>query len=120
MRTWGEAGVVTLRDRKKSKIQDKGTTCIVGYALDHTGDCYRMYNPETSKIHLTRDIKWLNRMYFKSARFHTAENLLTIKAGKECSSEITPFMIQNIKIQAIQMIPVQLTHHLYNPPILNV
>lgn len=60
---------------------------FVGYALEHTGDSCRMYNHETSKVHLTRDIKWLNRMYFKRARFHTAENLLTIKARKECITE---------------------------------
>ena len=64
LRKWGEAGVVTLRDLKKSKIQDKGITCMfVGYSPDHAGACYRMYNPDTSRIHTTRDIKWLGRMY---------------------------------------------------------
>ena len=32
LKKWGEAGVVTLRDLKKSKMQDKGITCMfVGY-----------------------------------------------------------------------------------------
>ena len=46
LRTWGEAGVVCLRDLKTPKIHDKGITCMfVGYSLDHTGNCYRMWDP---------------------------------------------------------------------------
>ena len=83
LRTWGEAGVVKVRDLKKSKIQDKGITCMfVGYSMDHAGDCYRMFNPKTNRVHITRDIKWLNRMYFKNVRFHRAENLLSLEARK--------------------------------------
>jgi hypothetical protein len=37
---------------------------FVGYADDHTGNCYRMYNPVTSGVNVTRDIIWLGRMYF--------------------------------------------------------
>ena len=55
---------------------------MVGYALDHAGDCYRMYNPITKGIHQSRDIKWLNRMYFKSVRFHNTEDLITIEDRK--------------------------------------
>ena len=61
LRTWGEAGVVTVRDIKTSKLMDKGITCMfIGYDLDHAGDCYKMYNPLTGKYHISRDIKWLN------------------------------------------------------------
>ena len=67
LRTWGEAGVVKLRDIKTPKYSDKGRTCMfVGYALNHDGDCYRMYDPLTKRVHVTRDIKWLHRMYFNS------------------------------------------------------
>ena len=55
---------------------------FIGYGLNHAGDCYRMFNPKTGRVHITRDIKWLNRMYFKIVRFHTAENLIKLEAGK--------------------------------------
>ena len=87
LKKWGEAGVVTLRDLKKSKMQDKGLTCMfVGYAQDHAGDCYRMYNPDTSRNHTTRDVKWLGRMYYKNLRFHTSENLRSLESGKGVES----------------------------------
>ena len=41
-----------------------------------------MYNPLTGKYHISRDIKWLNRIYFKGVRFHNTEDLLRLKAGK--------------------------------------
>ena len=72
LRTWGEAGVVCTRDLKTPKIANKGIKCMfVGYSLDHTGDCYRMWDPLTGWIHISRDIKWLDKMYF----FNTLSNL---------------------------------------------
>ena len=47
MRTWGKAGVVTLKTRSTPIISDWGTVCIfVGYFGMHAGDCYRMFNPK--------------------------------------------------------------------------
>ena len=37
---------------------------FLGYANNHSGNCYRMYNPFTKKIVETWDIIWLNRMYY--------------------------------------------------------
>ncbi len=37
---------------------------FVGYADGHAGNCYRMYNPVTSRVSVTRDIIWMGRMYF--------------------------------------------------------
>ena len=37
---------------------------FVGYANSHAGNCYRMYNPVTSRVCETRDIIWCGRMYF--------------------------------------------------------
>ena len=31
---------------------------MVGYENDHNGDVYRMYNPETKKVILSRDVVW--------------------------------------------------------------
>ena len=65
LREWGEAGIVCTRDIKTSKLSNKGVLCMfVGYALQHAGDCYRMYNPKTKKIMISRDIKWMNEMFY--------------------------------------------------------
>ena len=43
LRTWGEAGTVTLKTDSTSKPKDRGVHCMfVGYSLMHDGDCYQM------------------------------------------------------------------------------
>jgi hypothetical protein len=37
---------------------------FVGYATDHAGDVYYMWNPKTNGFHVTRDIVWLKRMFY--------------------------------------------------------
>jgi hypothetical protein len=37
---------------------------FIGYAKDHEGDCYQMYNPKTDDVHTTRDVIWLRRMFY--------------------------------------------------------
>jgi hypothetical protein len=37
---------------------------FVGYALNHKGDCYRMWNPNTKKISETCDVVFIKRMFF--------------------------------------------------------
>ena len=65
LRTWGEAGTVTLKGTFPGKLADRGVQCMmVGYALQHTGDTYRMWDPNTNRIHTTRDIIWLKRMFY--------------------------------------------------------
>ena len=60
-----------VRDCKKiktnttPKIADRGIQCIfVGYSKDHDGDCYEMWYPKTNRVYTTRDVIWLNRMYY--------------------------------------------------------
>jgi hypothetical protein len=31
---------------------------MVGYADDHSADCYRMYNPITDRVVISRDVRW--------------------------------------------------------------
>jgi hypothetical protein len=60
LRTWEEAGTVTLRKKHSPKLADCGVQCMfVGYALNHEGDCYRMWDPLTQRVHVMRDIIWL-------------------------------------------------------------
>ena len=65
LRVWGEGGVVKLKKIGTPKLENRGEVCMfVGYAINHTSDCYRMYNESTDQVYLSRDIRWLNRMYF--------------------------------------------------------
>ena len=66
LRTWGEAGTVKTKKTGTPKLSDRGVICVfIGYAKDHDGDCYKMWNPDTNGVHTTRDIIWLRRMYYR-------------------------------------------------------
>jgi hypothetical protein len=61
---FGEMAVVALREKITSKLANRGQACIyVGVASDHSNDVLRFFNPRTSKIILSRDVKWLNVLY---------------------------------------------------------
>ena len=38
---------------------------FVGYAINHDGDVYCMWDPNTNRVLISRDIIWLKRMYFE-------------------------------------------------------
>ena len=64
IRTFGEAGTVKIG--KKGKVRNCGVTMMyVGHADGHAGYVHRMWNQGTSKCSETRDVLWLNRMYFE-------------------------------------------------------
>ena len=66
MRTWGETGTVKTVTKKISKVLDRGVQCMfVGYAMEHDGDVYRMWNPETDRVLISRDVIWMKRMFFE-------------------------------------------------------
>ena len=55
---WGRIGFVTIRGHVR-KLEPKSIKCVcVGYADNHPSDCYRMYNPVTKRVFLSRDITW--------------------------------------------------------------
>ena len=54
---WGEAGVV--REGKDGKTGDRGIKMmVVGYPNNRESDCKRMYNPQTKRVVVTRDVIW--------------------------------------------------------------
>jgi hypothetical protein len=54
LRTWGEVGTVKIKTNATPRIGDRGVQCMfVGYFLDHTADCYEMWDPATSRVHQT-------------------------------------------------------------------
>jgi hypothetical protein len=66
LRTWGGAGLVTLKTKGTPKVGDRGIACMmVDYSINYTGDVYEMWNPTTNRIHTTRDVIWLRRMFYK-------------------------------------------------------
>jgi hypothetical protein len=62
-----------------AKLEDRGLTCMfVGYAEDHSSDCYRMWDPKTNSVHVTRDIIWLRRMFFNKTVFGNDDFIVTL------------------------------------------
>jgi hypothetical protein len=60
---FGKAGPV--KEGKKGKVLDRGITIMfIGYDNDHSRNCYRRYNPVTSRVVITRDVIWLGRMFY--------------------------------------------------------
>jgi hypothetical protein len=67
LRTFGEAGTVTIKNRNMHpKSPDRGVTCMfLGYSSQQNpSGTYRMWNHETNGDHVTRDVTWLQRLYF--------------------------------------------------------
>jgi hypothetical protein len=64
LRTFGEVGVIRNITSVKEKLQDRGSTCMfVGYAAQHAGNVYRMYNFNTGQLRLSRDVQWMGLLY---------------------------------------------------------
>ena len=81
LRTFVEAGIV--KNGKDGKVGDRGITMVfVGYADEHAGNCYRMYNPVTSQVNVTRDVIWLGRMYFMTENCEKTKVLPVIAAHR--------------------------------------
>ena len=54
-----------IRRVTTSKIEDRGTTCmLVGYAIKRDSGVYRMWNETTNRVIVSKDVIWLKRMYF--------------------------------------------------------
>ena len=49
-----------------------------GYCTERAGDCNKMYDPINNNVYLTRDVLWLNEMYFDQDG--ETDNLLDIMA----------------------------------------
>ena len=56
---FGLIGHIKKRERIQGKLQDKTYKGImIGYAKNHAADTYRLYNPDTKRIILSRDVRW--------------------------------------------------------------
>ena len=61
LQPFGRIAYVTDRKKIKAKLDTRATKCVfVGYAVDHSGDTYKFYNPETQSTFLSRDVyQWM-------------------------------------------------------------
>jgi hypothetical protein len=66
LRTWGEAGTVKTRKATDAKLKDAAgvVSVMIGYANQHSGDTYRMFDPVRRHVYETRDVQWLGRMFW--------------------------------------------------------
>ena len=78
-----------MKTKTTVKLKNNGTTCMfVGYAINHKPDVYRMWDPFTNRVHTSRDVIWLKKMFFVSnmgngeATTHADESM---EAGKDSS-----------------------------------
>jgi hypothetical protein len=69
---FGEACIITKHEKIKAKLADRGKLCMwMGYAKDHKAGTYRIYNPTTRKLFLSRDVTFLR----KSMKDHKSQML---------------------------------------------
>jgi hypothetical protein len=67
LRTFGEACTVKTKTDTTPKLHDKGVQCMfVGYVDNHKGGAYRMWNPQTHKVHITQDVIFLKSVLFQT------------------------------------------------------
>ena len=63
---WGVAGVVFTKTTATRKLEERGLRMMyVGASLAHSVDTFRMFDAETKRIHLTRDVKMLKKMFYR-------------------------------------------------------
>ncbi|MGL5501387.1 MAG: hypothetical protein ACRDCK_09620, partial [Plesiomonas shigelloides] len=88
LHTWGEAGVVSLKEKKHPKVQDKGITMMfAGYPDNHAGDTFNMWDPATQRTHKTRDVRFLNRMYYSESPLLRAGEGGSLKSSTRSSDD---------------------------------
>jgi len=89
---WGWAGVVKTKNKISAKLNDKGTVMMmVGYPDNHAGDSYRMFNDVTKRIVTTRDIAWLDRMFYsKEGNVYKTEddNEFYLSSDDDCDNKV--------------------------------
>ena len=87
---FGRVGVMNKKRKIHGKMQERGeVVMMVGYALNHGSGTYRVYNPKTNRIVLSKDVTWGE---FKPKRLEASLDVFSIddsesqKSG-ETSSE---------------------------------
>ena len=68
---FGEECIATDRSMNKAKLNPRGKKCLfVGYAKMHAAGTYRLFNPATRKIILSRDVTFIRSERERGAQKH--------------------------------------------------
>jgi hypothetical protein len=98
LRECGEVGIIKLRTSTTPKIYDRGKPCMfVGYCLNHAGDTFRLWDPDTKRVHLSQDIVWTGKMYFNTYQSTIEGPLIPIfHNALTVESDIADFHTNNV------------------------
>jgi hypothetical protein len=80
LKTWGEAGIVTIKSRNfLPKEMARGITCMmIRYSLERPTGTFRMFDPNTRGVHVTRDVTWLRRKFFPRTDVEVGEGTIPL------------------------------------------
>ena len=82
LHTIGEAGTFKITNNTTPKLQDRGIHCtFVGYAVNHPEGCYQMYDPATHRVHQSRNVVWLHRMFYEKRNNNAEFNTNNVSVG---------------------------------------
>ena len=102
LRPWGEAGIVHTKQISTGKLEDRGSRMMyVGVSPAHSFDTFLMYNPSTKRVHISRDVQFTKKMFFRqdfstsTDQYHpldtSFENLtITVDTDEESSLPAAP------------------------------
>ncbi len=61
---FGEICIVANRVAVMNKMQNRGKHCIwLGFSENHSSKCYRLLNPETKRVLISRDVTFLDKSF---------------------------------------------------------
>jgi len=64
MRIFGEVRIIKSVEKIRSKLKNPGFPAIfIGYADNHSCGTFRFFNPSSSKVIMSRNVKWLGKTY---------------------------------------------------------
>ena len=81
---------------------------MVGYAPDHAGECYEMWDESTSDVHKTSDVTWLKRMFYEPAAKPNV--ILDIEVEEGAEEEPEPVPVPTAAVAEVQEIMKQLSN----------
>ena len=86
---------------KNGKLGDRGIPMVfVGYAENHSGDCYRMWNPTSRKVTESHDVIWLHRMFYQD---NVTSDMAMLPEVKMSVHEILQDTIASMKLEGAHM-----------------
>jgi hypothetical protein len=56
---------------------------FVGYPHNHASDTFRMWDPRSRRVHITRDVIWLNKMFFPKLQSNYDTNIEYMQSNTE-------------------------------------